>query len=101
MDADESDLWLLASAYFHQDWRLIDATPEDVVLHFIRAEGPESAKHAAAEIAVLLAQPASEEQLAQLWSKDHRAQFTPTRAGLSYQQWFERMLEILRAAADG
>ncbi len=96
MTDEESDLRLLAGAYFHQDFRLDAADEDDVVRQFARDEGADSAGHAAAEIAALLARPETEEQLALVWMGDYGAEFNPSRNGMTYRQWFERMLEILR-----
>lgn len=97
MTESESDLRLLAGAYFHQDFRLDAPDVDSVVRQFARDEGAESAEHAAAEIVDALAPSPSEEQLAQLWSVDLGAEFNPNSNGLTYRAWFERMLEILRS----
>lgn len=99
MDPDDSDLWLLGAAYFHQDWRLFDTDADGVVRRFIRQEGLESAAHAEVEIAMLLGRGPSEADLARLWTTDLKARWDPTRHGMTYRQWFDHVAHLLTSSA--
>ena len=90
-------LLYLAEAYFHQDWDLNAPTPVGVLEAFSSRETPGTVRSLRSELVAILAGDLTEEQLRDIWLRQGRAEWDPTRHGwATFRAWFDT---VLRAAA--
>ena len=91
-----SELEYLARAYFHQDFDLDAPTAIDLVREFRQGETPEISGQLAREVEELL-QTGDESAMRHEWINELGAYYEPDRrSGLTYREWFEKVLEVLR-----
>lgn len=90
----------LAQAYFHQDYDLEFADPDEAVAAFADGEGRGAVRELAAEIEALLASPSNEVELADLWLKTLGAAYDPTARGQTFRAWLSHVRERLRPMVD-
>jgi len=88
----------LARAYFHQDFDLIAPTPEGVVEEFIVHEDPATTDQLRRELEELTKGHVSEDEMRSAWMASGGSSFDPDRQGISYREWFGRILELLAPA---
>lgn len=86
MMSSYENLRLLFSGYFHQDWRLDDATPDDVLRRFARSEPPDVVAAAADELTHLTS-TTPERELADVVMEEFGSYFDPSDGGESVSQW--------------
>jgi hypothetical protein len=91
----QTKLEQFARTYFHQDYDLVDGTPDDVVRAFIRGDRS-GVQSLAAEIESLLASQATENDLDHLWTEKYEASYDPTVDGYTYRYWFSHVVHLLR-----
>jgi hypothetical protein len=88
----------LGGAYFHQDWDLEYAKPNDVIEAFMREEEPGAVTELASEVASVLASPMDETQIADLWIGECCASYDPVDNGdTTFRGWFANVLRLLQA----
>lgn len=92
-----NQLQYLAGAYFHQDYDLDAESPLALVEQYRDSEPPDDVAGLASEVEALL-RFADEQSLRETWIKRYRASYEPIRDGMSYREWFERVLDVLREA---
>lgn len=84
-----------AGAYFHQDYDLEYSGADEAIRDF-GDEEPASVRGLLDEIDRLLASPATETELADLWDKELDAFYIPTDDGQTYRDWFAHVRELLQ-----
>lgn len=84
----------LARTYFHQDYDIEAPTPLGVVRTFPELEVPATVKELADEVRELL-RDSDDEAMRALWLDTYGAQYDPRDDGMTYREWFTRVLEIL------
>jgi len=90
----------LLATYFHQDWPDIEGSTTDAVLErFAREDSSETVASARDEAVSLLAQAASEDELASEL-RFRRLNYRPEADGLTYTQWLRGVVERLDALAS-
>ena len=85
----------LAESYFHQDYDLDADTPLDLIREFRESEPASDVAELVADVQRLL-RVSDEAVLRETWINHFRASYEPDRDGMSYREWFERVLEVLR-----
>lgn len=101
-DVDDGPaLKLLAGAYFHEDYREVSTDEVGAVRDFAVEEGPGDVRRLRVEIHDLLERAVTEDDLTEVWTRAYRAKFNPTRSGMTYREWFERILQILAEYPGG
>ncbi len=88
----------LYANYFHQDWRLGDASADEVVKRYMRVAPPEEVARLADELTSLLALHRSEELL-----RVDLGPFTnydPAEDGLTVEAWTQRLLELVESPIE-
>lgn len=93
-----TQLQYFAQAYFHQDYDLEFASPDDVVAAFVEGEGIGPTRELALEIDRLLVEVLDETLLANLWIDVLGAAYDPNVDGRTYREWFARMRGVLASA---
>lgn len=74
-------LLYLAETYFHQDWDLNAPTPVGVLEEFSRSETAETVASLRSDVEAILADDLTEDQLRNLWLRQGRSDWDPTRHG--------------------
>jgi hypothetical protein len=90
----------LAQAYFHQDYDLEFADPDEAVAAFARGEGRGAVRELDSEIEALLASPLNESELVDLWVKTLGAAYDPTVHGQTARGWLSHVRERLAPMQD-
>lgn len=85
----------LAEAYFHQDYDLLGPTPAAVVYEFCKREAPQAVSQLQSDVDSAL-QTLTEQELASLWLERWRASYDPRQDQMTYRQWFQQILHVLR-----
>lgn len=88
----------LAALYFHQDYDREYSGADGALTDFASGYEPDFVAATVADIGQVLSENPTEEQLKSLWMDCCRSNFDPTTVGMSYREWFEHMLEVLREA---
>jgi hypothetical protein len=96
-------LYQFFAGYFHQDWpddkRFASASFEAVV-HYFQAKNPKAAvSQATRELKELIGLDLSEGELDKIVVDDLGANVNPAGRGLTYRQWLEAVLDILKKGA--
>lgn len=91
-------LKVLAQGYFHQDFRLEEPDSTAVIKQFVEESPQEDITEVIDQVSELL-RTSSEQRMRDLWWSELRSGFDPSRHGMTYRQWFEKVLEILRESA--
>ncbi len=84
--------------YFHEDWRLEDASADDVVERYRRFAPPDQVDHLTDELTALLASNRSEDAL-----RADLGPFTnydPTEDGQTVQAWIEHLLRLVEGPIE-
>jgi hypothetical protein len=86
----------LAQGYFHEDYDVVSGTPLDVIRDFAAHETLAIKQELMSDIDSLLASH-TEAQIGHLWLTEWGASYEPPHDdGITYRQWFEKVLEVLR-----
>jgi hypothetical protein len=83
---------------FHEDWRLDDASADEVVKRYLRVVPPEEVDRLADELRSLLAEHRSEEVL-----RADLGPFTnydPAEDGLTVEQWIQHLLKLVESPIE-
>jgi hypothetical protein len=89
-----SQLRYLAEAYFHQDYALDATTPLDLIREFRSSEPASDVAQLITDIKSFVTR--DESAMRDAWLHDFGASYEPDRRdGMTYREWFERVLEIL------
>lgn len=84
----------LAEAYFHQDYDLEASSPLGVIRLFRDQESKGAVAELESDIETLV-RSHTEQQIDDLWAETWYAAYDPGDDGMSYREWFERVLEVL------
>lgn len=95
MNPDMRSLDHLAQGYFHEDFTLESAEPLYMVTMFRHGEPPVVVDELLAAVQALL-RSATEAQMREQWLTRSHASYDPSAHGMTYREWFERVLEVLR-----
>jgi len=88
----------LYANYFHQDWRLDDASADDVVKRYLRVAPPEEVDRLADELTAVLAAHRSEGVLrADLGPFNN---YDPAEDGLTVELWTQHLLELVESPIE-
>lgn len=88
----------LYGSYFHEDWRLDDASADEVVKRYLRVAQPEEVDRLADELTGLLAEHRSEEVLrATLGPFTH---YDPAEDGLTVEVWTQHVLKLVESPIE-
>jgi hypothetical protein len=86
-------------AYFHQDWRLDDSTPEAVIERFLKKNPEDETQKVVAELDELLSLPLSEDELRRLLFEEFSCYYLPS--GASVRDWLEQVRAWLSRKGAG
>jgi hypothetical protein len=97
-------LGYLLGGYFHQDWPYdygSDGEPsfETIVRHFKARNPPRTVSQATEELEQFLKLPLGEDELDEILGKLGSYYYAPG-LGMTYRQWLEAVLKILREPLD-
>jgi hypothetical protein len=98
-EAPYPSLRQLMGAYFHQDWDLSGPGWRDVIAEYVADEGPEAARLAADEIAILLRDTPDDGELRRIVLDALDCCYLPEPGGLTMRAWLTEMLHALSAGA--
>jgi hypothetical protein len=79
--------------YFHPDWRLDDNSRGAVVERFKRTAAKDAAGHVAADLADLLAEPLSEEDLHEKVLREYSLFYDPWHDEVTMREWLVGLLK--------
>jgi len=85
-------------AYFHQDFDLDAPTPVGVVRRYAHRASRARREELGQEIESALG-TLDAAGLENLWLDQCEAEYDPAEDGLTYREWFEKVLEVLREPA--
>ena len=84
-------------AYFHQDWRLDNASRAEVANNFVRTQ-PEMANSVTEDLQALLAEERTDEQLRDLLLWQYYLSYDPWRDEISMHEWLTGLLKEIEEA---
>lgn len=90
-----TNLFQFLSGYFHQDWYLESANPDDVIAEFLAHEPLDVIKAVLTEIKEILAEKHNDEDLRALIIDDLKSFYDPNENGLSYSAWLKDLESCL------
>jgi hypothetical protein len=88
-------------AFFHQDWSVDHATPDDVVTAFIADSRRDELATASNELQSLLALRLGDADLEQVLDKELGSDYVPSDTGGSNREWLEHVASRIRTARAG
>ena len=86
-------------AYFHQDWRLDNASRAEVANNFVRTQ-PEMAHSVTQDLQALLVEERTDEQLRDLLLWQCHLSYDPWRDEISMHEWLSGLLKEIREALE-
>ena len=86
------------SAYFHEDWRLDDASADEVVKRYLRVTPPEEVGRLANELTGLLASHQSEVLLRAILGPF--TTYDPAEDGLTVEAWTQHLLRLVESPIE-
>ncbi len=98
MSTIQGQLAHLAQAYFHQDYDLEFATPNDVIEAYKRDEGQAAVAELVAQIGSILSSPMSDSDVGNVWIRQLGAAYDPIRDGKGYREWLGLVRQQLQGA---
>ena len=81
-------------AYFHQDWRLDDPTPEAVIERFLEKNPPEEVQKVVVELDELLSLSLPEDELRRMLFEEFLCYYLPTET--SVRNWLAQLRAALK-----
>jgi hypothetical protein len=88
----------LYANYFHEDWRLDDASADEVVKRYLRVTPPEEVGRLANELTGLLASHQSEEVLRAILGPF--TTYDPAEDGLTVEAWTQHLLSLVESPIE-
>ena len=88
----------LYANYFHEDWRLDDASADEVVKRYLRVTPPEEVGRLANELTGVLASQQSEEVLRAVLGPF--TTYDPAEDGLTVEAWSRHLLRLVESPIE-